>query len=189
MPHAEREVRGIAALFPTARTRILVGHDAGPERARAGAREAAILHLAVPGLLVDASPMHTLLALAPPPQPGADDGTVEAADLMSWDVAARTVVLSRLHGDPALQSAGAATRALAWAWFVAGAPTTVVTQWVVDAPGTSALMQAFHRQLTPAAGPAPRASEALRLATLRLLRGAARHPYYWAGFMVMGDAR
>ena len=79
---------------------------------------------------------------------------------------------------------------MAWAWFVAGTPTIVYTQWLVDAPATTTLMVGLRRALTtPRAAGALRASEALRVATLELLRGPTTHPFYWAGFAVMGDAR
>ena len=36
---------------------------------------------------------------------------------------------------------------MAWAMFVAGTPTTVVSQWQVDSTSTAKLMAAFHRAL------------------------------------------
>jgi hypothetical protein len=54
-------------------------------------------------------------------------------------------------------------------------------------------MLEFHRQLKPAAGraqPPVRKSEALRQAALKLMKtGEYGHPFYWAGFVVIGDAR
>jgi CHAT domain-containing protein len=48
---------------------------------------------------------------------------------------------------------------------------------------------AFHRELrrTQKSGMAGKAA-AFRAASLQLLKDATfRHPYYWAGFVVMGD--
>ena len=36
---------------------------------------------------------------------------------------------------------------LTWALFVAGSPTTVVSQWKVESASTTALMLEFHRNL------------------------------------------
>ena len=36
---------------------------------------------------------------------------------------------------------------LSWAFFVAGCPTTVVSQWKVDSASTAELMIAFHKHL------------------------------------------
>jgi len=68
---------------------------------------------------------------------------------------------------------------------VAGCPTTVASQWKVEARSTNRLMLAFHRELRSGHPPA----EALRLAALaQLRRRDQRHPFYWAGFVAMGDA-
>ena len=39
-------------------------------------------------------------------------------------------------------------------------------------------MRAFHRRLSPATGPPPRPSEALRQAILPTLAGNSRHPFH-----------
>jgi tetratricopeptide (TPR) repeat protein len=189
MAQAEREARDLVLPSAPAAVRARVGPEAQSGKARLDAATARAIHLAVPALLVDASPMHSPIAFAPQTEGSASDGLVDTGDVMEWDVSSRVVVLTRLYGDPGQQNPGAAARAMAWAWFVAGAPTTVLSQWVVDTPGTSLLMQGFHRRLSPASGTAPRASEALRQAILPLLAGTNRHPFNWAGFMVMGDGR
>jgi len=107
---------------------------------------------------------------------------------------------------------------MSWAFFVAGTPTTVASQWQVDSASTARLMIAFHRRLKAELLPAGlelsksqglrhplvfhrllRAersglgwqmsqAEILREASLQLMSDAKyRHPFYWAGFVVMGD--
>jgi tetratricopeptide (TPR) repeat protein/CHAT domain-containing protein len=186
---AEREAQDLALPSAPGAVRARVGPEAQAEKARQAAATAPAIHLAVPALLVDASPMHSPIAFAPQTEGSGRDGLVETAQVMEWDVASRLVVLTRVHGDPGAQNAGAAARAMAWAWFVAGAPATVLTQWVVDTPHTSVLMRGFHRRLLPASGTPPRPSEALRQAILSTLAGSGRHPFHWAGFTVMGDGR
>jgi CHAT domain-containing protein len=96
-----------------------------------------------------------------------------------------------LQSEQGQARAGNAAAALAWAAFVAGAPTTVISSWVVDAPSTTALALAFHRRLgagaaAPGASRLP-AAEALRRAALGLTAvPATRHPYYWAAFSAFG---
>jgi CHAT domain-containing protein len=186
--YAEAEGRAVTAGLPSGAGILLTGRDARQSRVVAEARGATTLHLAVPGVLNDASPTHSLLAFAP----GNDncDCLVDTSMVMALDQSATVVVLSRLYGEPGQLGPGAGVTMMAWAWFVAGAPTTVLTQWLVDAPSTNTLMAGFHRSLaTPPAGGAHPASAALQRATLQLLRGQAVHPFYWAGFVVMGDAR
>ena len=60
----------------------------------------------------------------------------------------------------------------------------VVSQWQIEAASTAALMTGFHRGL--AANRAARA-ESLRAASLALLATPERrHPFYWAGFILVG---
>jgi len=82
---------------------------------------------------------------------------------------------------------------LTWALFVAGCPATVASQWKVEVQSTTELMVEFHRNLKSEIDD-PKSpmtkSEALRRAALKLLRSEAyRHPFYWAGFVIVGNAR
>jgi CHAT domain-containing protein len=79
---------------------------------------------------------------------------------------------------------------LARAFFEAGAGTVVGSLWPVEDRATRELMVRFYepigkRSLTTA--------EALSRAQAAMAGGAAgekrRHPYYWAGFMLIGDGR
>jgi CHAT domain-containing protein len=75
---------------------------------------------------------------------------------------------------------------MTWAAFIAGAPTTVASQWKVESRSTTELMLEFHRQLLK--GKVSKA-EAMRQAALKLKRTKAfALPSYWAGFVVLGDA-
>ena len=80
---------------------------------------------------------------------------------------------------------------MTWALFVAGCPTTVVSQWSVESQSTTKLMIEFHRSLLGRNKQSDRmrnAAAALRDAQLKMLRTEAyRHPFYWAGFVVVGN--
>jgi len=82
---------------------------------------------------------------------------------------------------------------LSWAFFVAGVPTTVVSQWKVESASTANLMLAFHRALRTANSTnasAFGAARALQRAELQLLHDPKyAHPFYWAGFVLVGDPR
>jgi CHAT domain-containing protein len=80
---------------------------------------------------------------------------------------------------------------MSWAFFVAGSPSLVASQWKVDSASTTELMLNFHRGLRNPAGPprhsAPKA-RALQHAALRVMKSPQyRHPFYWAGFVLIGD--
>ncbi len=75
---------------------------------------------------------------------------------------------------------------LSWAMFIAGVPSIVVSQWKVESAGTRELMVGFHRGLISPAKPTK--SEALRQAALKLLKNPeTNHPFYWAGFVLVGE--
>jgi CHAT domain-containing protein len=103
------------------------------------------------------------------------------------------VVLSACETARGRVGAGEGVIGLSWALFVAGSPTTVVSQWKVDSAGTSQLMLAFHKSLNAGVRDAKtRMSKAgaLRVAALNLLESTEyRHPFYWAGFSVIGDGQ
>ncbi|HEU0174991.1 MAG TPA: CHAT domain-containing protein, partial [Blastocatellia bacterium] len=89
--------------------------------------------------------------------------------------------------------AGEGMIGLSWAMFIAGVPAIVVSQWKVESASTRDLMLNFHRQLrapsAAATAPATKA-EALRQAALKLMKNPeTSHPFYWAGFVLVGDAR
>jgi len=80
---------------------------------------------------------------------------------------------------------------LSWAFFLAGSPRTVASLWKVDAASTTDLMLAFHRRFRDGLTrdtQRPGAADSLRQGALSLLRSERYgHPFYWAGFILVGD--
>ncbi len=108
---------------------------------------------------------------------------------MKLDLNARLVVLSACETARGRVTAGEGIIGLAWALFVAGCPTAVVSQWKVDSASTTALMLGFHKQLRNAVRVKGQmnVAQSLREAALGLLHNAEyRHPFYWAAFVVIG---
>jgi CHAT domain-containing protein len=147
-----------------------------------------------------------------------EDGFLEAREIIQLDLHAELAVLSACETARGRVRAGEGLIGMSWALFVAGAPTTIASQWQVDSASTARLMTSFHRKLKSRLLPAgfqPTKSQVLRhpLAARRLLGALAspegwelskaellrqaslslmsdpkyRHPFYWAGFIVMGD--
>ena len=76
--------------------------------------------------------------------------------------------------------------------MTAGIPNfVVVSQWKVDSASTTQLMVAFHRGIAREAarpGPIRGKAEALRRAEFELIHTAGyEHPFYWAGFDMLGN--
>jgi len=188
LPEAEQEVNALSRLYGTSRSKISTGAGASEDRAKAEAGRARILHFATHGILNNAAPMYSHLALAQGDVN--EDGLLEAWELMRLDLKADLVVLSACETACGRFGAGEGVIGLTWAIFIAGAPATVVSQWKVESTSARDLMIDFHRRLrAPSRKPASKA-EALRQAALKLMKSpSASHPFYWAGFVLVGDGR
>lgn len=184
-PELGAQVHDVAGLYAARTTAVRVGAGAREPWLKAEAPHYRILHLATHGVLDDASPLYSGLALAARATGEHDDGLLEAREILDLDLGADLAVLSACETGRGRAGAGEGLIGMTWAFFVAGCPTTVASQWKVEVASTSRLMLAFHRELRGGQTPA----DALRLAALAQLRRAdQRHPFYWAGFVAMGDA-
>jgi CHAT domain-containing protein len=167
-----------------------VGTEAREERFKAEGGSYGMLHLATHGILNDASPMYSYVLLS---QEGnqKEDGLLEAWEMMNLNLKAELVVLSACETARGRVGAGEGVIGLSWALFVAGSPTAVVSQWKVESASTTRLMVEFHRQLkTGMESPESKMSkaQALQQAALKLLHSRQyAHPFYWAGFVLVGD--
>lgn len=188
LPSSETEVNQLAKLYGTAQSKIYVGAEAREDRLKAEAGQASVLHLATHGILNNASPLYSQIVLAQPDEKSHEDGLLEAWEVMKLDLQAQVVILSACETGRGRIGAGEGVIGLTWAFFVAGAPATVVSQWKVDAESTSELMQEFHRHLQARQGAVK--AEALRAAALKLLENPKyRHPFFWASFSLIGDGQ
>jgi CHAT domain-containing protein/lipopolysaccharide biosynthesis regulator YciM len=191
LPEAERQVNVIKQIYGPANSKVYIGAEAREERVKAEAGGYRILHLATHGILNDSNPMYSHLVLAQAEGDTNEDGLLEAWEIMKLDLKADLAVLSACETARGRVGAGEGMIGLSWALFVAGCPTSVLSQWKVDSAGTTELMVEFHRQLkSQMASGSNRlsAARALREAALKLQRGNQhRHPFYWAGFVVTGN--
>jgi CHAT domain-containing protein/Tfp pilus assembly protein PilF len=191
LPEAENEVKALAQLYGAAYSRVYVGAEAREERFKAEAPDATILHLATHGILNDAGPMYSQIVFSQPDSTSSEDGLLEAWEIMKLNLKADLVVLSACETARGRVGAGEGVIGLTWALFVAGSPTTLVSQWKVDSTSTTQLMLEFHRSLKNDLNDAKKeigTARALRQAAMKLLHSNEyRHPFYWAGFVVVGD--
>ena len=188
LPEARREAEALHALYGAAAS-IHVGADARESTFKSEAGQFRILHLATHGLLDDANPMYSNLLLTPEAD-GKEDGLLEAHEIMQMDLRADLAVLSACETGRGHISAGEGVIGLAWAFFVAGTPSTVVSLWNVESINTADLMLEFHRRLhaaTLSGQDTLHTAASLRQAQLQLLHSShTAHPFYWAGFSTVG---
>jgi CHAT domain-containing protein/Tfp pilus assembly protein PilF len=187
LPEAEHEVKTLARLYGAAHSRVFIGAEAREGVAKAEAAKYEVLHFATHGLLDNRNPMFSFLTLAQKAGDPKEDGLLEAREIINMDLHAKLAVLSACQTARGWVGAGEGVIGMSWALFGAGVPTTVASQWNVDSASTTSLMIDFHRRLTTRKTKATKA-EALRQAELGLLRSERyRHPFYWAGFVMIGD--
>jgi CHAT domain-containing protein/tetratricopeptide (TPR) repeat protein len=184
LPHAEEEVKMLGSLYGKDKSKVLVGDQAREEIVKGEASKYRIVHFATHGILDDKSPLYSRLMLAS--EDGTkEDGMLEAWEIMRMDLQADMAVLAACETARGRVSAGEGMIGMSWAMFVAGVPTTVVSQWKVDSEATSKLMVEFHKHLLAKKSK----SEAMRAAAIKIKDEFNIHPYYWAGFVVIGDGR
>ena len=185
LPQAETEVKTIGEIYGAQESTILIGTTAREETFKATASKYPVLHFAAHGVLDDVNPLYSRILLAT--ESDSEDGFLEAREIMKLDLHADLAVLSACQTARGQVGSGEGLIGMSWALFIAGTSTTVASQWKVDSASTARLMIDFHRNLQ---------SEKVRTGTAEALRQAAiklmadpkyRHPFFWSGFVVVGN--
>jgi CHAT domain-containing protein len=196
LPGTTAEANGIRAAFPEA---VLLSGKAATREALLGASHPRLLHVATHGFFV---PAEKARARDGTLDPGRDNPLLRAGLALSganggegvlWALELATVDLTgtRLSVLSACETGlgdvrdGEGVFGLRRALAIAGAETQVISLWQVDDEATLAMMVAYYGKLRAGGG----RSEAMREVRLSMLgRPATAHPYFWASFVVSGDA-
>lgn len=195
---ARAEVERLGTLLPGAR--VLIGPQAEEARVRSEMGRHAIVHFATHARVDMARPLSSGLLLSGPPEAFAEsrlaplsptDGVLTGFEVMTLTLNRGSLVtLAACQTASGGSEKGEGVAGLARAFFHAGARAVVASLWPVEDRATSELMVRFYARLT--AGRDSTAA-ALARAQAELASGAAgpgwRHPYYWAGFVLLGDPR
>lgn len=176
---AELEAEAIRKVFADAN--VLAGDRATESAVRAALTRAGVLHFACHGILDTDYPMKSALALTPD---GGNDGMLTAREICDFPVKAGLVVLSACQTGAGTMSAGwIELVGMSRAWFLAGAPSTVVSLWRLDDKATAELMTEFYSNLKTTGR-----AEALQRAQVAMMK-LYDNPYYWGAFVLYGDYR
>jgi CHAT domain-containing protein/Tfp pilus assembly protein PilF len=189
LPGAEQEVRSISEKFPGAT--VLTGAQASREALYQQAAGKKALHLATHGIIDPQRPDRSWLLLGP--DDGGRLGYGEIPGLAPYLSQCRLVVLSACESGlpvdaPAPENGEVlvSINGLAAQFRRAGVETLVASLWRVDDRGTLKLMEAFYAELEQGSDVA----RALQRAQQRLISEEDwSHPWYWAGFVLVGDWR
>jgi len=170
-PRVRDEVMALAPLFPE--STALLGEEATVAALRQSAPTADVLHLACHGQFRPDNPLFSSLRLA--------DGWLTAREAYGLDLRGALVTLSACETGVRAVAPGDELLGLVRGFLLAGAPSLLVSLWVVDDDSTAALMTAFYRRLSAGGRPAA----ALRSAQCSLLQ-EQEHPFFWSPFALFG---
>jgi len=147
----------------------------------------ATIHLATHGVLDNRQPLYSHLLLTKTSGDLENDPLLEACEIMNMKLNADLAVLSACETANGRVSPGEGVMGTSWAFFVAGTRSMLVSQWTVPSASTSRLMVNFYQSLEVNRIKQDKA-KALQEATLRLMKDQYyRHPFYWAGFVLVGS--
>jgi CHAT domain-containing protein/tetratricopeptide (TPR) repeat protein len=185
-PDAQNEVDELSKLYGERRVAVLVGSGASEDRMKAEAGKYDLLHLNVRGVLNETAPLFSFAALSSNAE-AKEDGALEVREIFDLDLKSDLAVISA--SELAWPKAGAmrSMTGLTWAWFVAGCPAVVVSRWRCDESSDLALE--FHRRVKASWRKESKARTWQAAVQQSLSREERRHPYFWAGFSMLGDAR
>ncbi len=182
----QEEIKRIATIYGATKSRLSVGPQANAGQVQSGISRAGVVHFAVPAILDDTSAMSSFITLSP--GPGQADGFFNTRKIMELDSPAELVVASTAQYSTGFN--GNAALGFSWAWFVAGARATLVSRWKIQSPALAPLLSGFYSSIKPTTRTPVSKARALRQSVLAIRHSAAyQHPYYWAGFAMIGDAR
>jgi CHAT domain-containing protein len=139
-----------------------------------------VVHVAAHTETHDQSPWKSAIHLGR----GAGPADLRAEQIARMKLPARLVVLSSCESAGGRVVSGEGVQGLTSAFLSAGVPAVVATLWPVDDRAAETLMARFYRELSR--GRSVAASLRAAQASVRHDR-ATSHPFYWAGFVLVGD--
>ena len=187
LPEAAREVRELVGLYGPGKAKAMTGADALKTTWLKDAPNYRILHVATHGILNSRNPMYSYLTFS---GKTGSDTVLEAREVVNLNLHPDLVVLSACDTGRGRVSIGEGLVGMSWAFLLAGARTTVVSQWKTDSAGTTRLMIGMHQHLKPvfSSGQGFGRARSLQKAAVALMQTPEySHPFYWAGFVMVGD--
>jgi CHAT domain-containing protein/tetratricopeptide (TPR) repeat protein len=191
-PESENEVRSLERLYPATRKKVYLADQASEPLVKQEAGKFTVIHLAAPAVLSDANPLYSFVALSQADGNGNDDGLFELREILKLNLRADLLVLSSSEAARDRYPTGDGMSCLAWALFIAGCPSSLTSRWQTGSASTTNLMSDLHRSLQSPPTHLAKAAKArdLQRAMLKVLRSEQyQHPFYWAGFSLLGDFR
>jgi len=146
-----------------------------------------ILHLAMHTILNDKDPMFSKMVFSATTDT-VEDGYLNTYEVYNLRLNCRMAVLSSCNTGSGLLNRGEGVMSLARGFIYAGCPSIVMTLWTVEDKSGVQLMTNFYKNLKQGKNKV----KALQRAKISFLQQAdplKSHPYYWAGYVVIGNKK
>lgn len=179
LAYVSQEVANLKSLF--SRATVLREEEVQPEVVRERARTARIVHFACHAKADSNAPLNSML------QFGVDaNREVTAAQILAnWRLRADLVTLSACETGTGKAFRYEGVFGLARAFLSVGAKSVAATLWQVNDQKTAELVSDFYKAYVEDRLPKDRALQKAQQAMVR----NNEPPYYWAGFILVGDCR
>ncbi|MCH7412458.1 CHAT domain-containing protein [Belliella sp. R4-6] len=180
LPFSEKEVASLSKKFSG---KGYYGNEAKESYLKNEGKNSKILHFATHSHIDNNNPLFSSLLLSADDK---EDGILYTHELYEMDLNADLVTLSACNSGFGEHQQGEGVISLARGFMYANVPNVLMSLWAVSDQSTSKLMTSFYDKVYDGES----YSEAIRNAKLDYLQQAdenTAHPYYWAGFVYLGD--
>ena len=184
LPSTEKEVNNIKTIYPSAS--VFVRADATEDKAKYANESYNVMHFATHGNLDYEDFSKSFITMAGNPSKS-EDGRLTLEELWGMEVMTHLniVVLSACQTAVTKGSDESSAVSPASGFLQNGVKSVVASLWKVDDEATSQLMSGFYKNIQTM-----NPVDALRSAQVALSKTPRfSHPYYWAGFILLGDWR
>ena len=158
-----------------------LGSDASLQNFEKVTQNSSILHLATHAQVANDNPLYNHLVFS-------NDSILTASDIYTLSINADLAVLSACETGFGKLEKSEGVMSMSRAFQYAGVQSTVMSLWKIPDQESSKLMVSFYKHLKKGL----HKDDALRNAKLDYLNlitdKTLRHPYFWAGFVISGDA-
>ncbi|CAD5253518.1 MULTISPECIES: CHAT domain-containing tetratricopeptide repeat protein [unclassified Imperialibacter] len=181
LPGARKEVEYVGDIFNSL---ARLGKDASESSFKQEAADFSILHLATHSIVNESDADYSKLVFSE----GDDneDGFLHAFELINLHLNADLVTLSACNTGVGKIEEGEGVMSLARSFRSAGVPSVVMSLWPASDKSTPELMRHFYENLSKGQ-PKDLALANAKRAYLTTAQGKARNPFFWGGFVLIGD--
>lgn len=177
------EIEKISNLF--SRTDILKRNEASEKRFKdRKLDDYKILHFATHCIIDDKNPARSAIIFTLDDSPE-EDGFLQMREIFYLKLNSDLVTLSSCQTGRGQLIKGEGIEGLSRAFFYAGSSAALISLWSVNDQATSQFMERFYFHLCSSRS----IMNSLQKTKLEMIEsGTLSHPYYWAGFVVSGNA-